>query len=612
VQRLLAAPGALGAFFRAQAEFIVHMDGAESSFTAVAGASAAAAPAPRAPRAPPLAPLAVVCTSASQVAYQAGGGHDALPPSDAVHCCRLHGHVLPVRTQPDGVVELPASDAEGVALLEALPQGVPLHRAAEPRPVLLTRDAGIAAEVAAMGGALPPGDAAARAHAERVVRVLGCALRPGAEAAVVQAAAAAAIWCGWPATLTRLLAALPPPHQSADASAPHFVALLRHAAAAERLDMMRVLVLQLQPLALGAVLAAALLADAEEAGHLRAELAVLEALDALREQHGTPAAVGAAPPHVAAAAGALLRTIAAALDAQPLAESDARAACEEAELLAELAGTSSQQEEDAASPADERAFLRWLAELNVVFWKVISVLIILGNADRLAKTYKFILTQDSFDAILARGGSTHSLLAQTRLHDPFGASPPMGPLDVPWAVSAAHTRAYTRIDCLIRIPNGLLLMLYVFAAPRLRRRTGRVAARLLAHHETVTLLSTVLDIAFFLLLDVMIWRATGRAVEWPAAFGLIQAIGISLAHHTGPANQRWTYVQMGWRLVCTVGVLAYAGKWRVLATNYGYATQVLVMCFNMAMAPSRDAKLRRMYAQHCAAAVASSKRKKLE
>jgi hypothetical protein len=182
---------------------------------------------------------------------------------------------------------------------------------------------------------------------------------------------------------------------------------------------------------------------------------------------------------------------------------------------------------------------------------------------------------------------------------------------VPWPVAAAYTRLYARVDCLFRIPNGLLLMLFVFLAPRMRRGTGAAARLFARHHETVTLLSTVLDIAFFLLLDFMIWRATGRAVEWPAAFGLIQAIGISLAHHTGPANQRWTFVQMGWRLVCTVGVLAYAGKWRVLATNYGYATQALVMILNMALAPSRDAKLRRMYAQHCAT-VASSKRKKLE
>jgi hypothetical protein len=604
VERLLAAPGAMGTFFRAQREFIVRVGGAEASFTAAAGVRAGAAPVARAPRAPPLSPLAVQCTSDAALVYDASRGVGELPLPDAVHCCRLHGHVLPIRADGSAVM-LPAGDAEGVALFEALPPGVPLHCAAEPRPVLLTRSAAVAAEVAAMGAALPVEDAAARAHAERVVCVLGCALRPGAEPEVVEAAAAAAIWFGWPATLTRLLVVLQP--LSEDAAAKHFMALLRHAAAAERLDMVRILVRQHAPLAMGAVLAATLLADAEDAGHLQAELAVLAALDALQEQHGA-ASVGAAPPHVVAAAAAVLRVIAAALDGRPLDELVVREG--EAELAAaDLVGTQ-QPQDAAASPTDEAAFLRWLAELNVVFWKVISVLIILGNVDRLYKTWKFILQQDGADAILARGGSTHSLLAQTRLHDPYGASPPIGPLEVPWAVAVAYTRAYTHVDCMVRIPNGLLLMLYVFTVPRMRRGTAS-AARLLAHHGTVTLLSTVLDIAFFLLLDCMIWRATGRAVEWPAAFGVIQAIGISLAHHTGPANQRWTYVQMCWRLVCTVGVLAYAGKWRVLATNYGYAAQVLVMCLNMALAPSRDAKLRRMYAQHCAA-VASSKRKKLE
>jgi hypothetical protein len=47
-----------------------------------------------------------------------------------------------------------------VALIEALPPGVPLHRAGASRPVLLTSDAAIATEVAAAGDALRALDAA--------------------------------------------------------------------------------------------------------------------------------------------------------------------------------------------------------------------------------------------------------------------------------------------------------------------------------------------------------------------------------------------------------------------------------------------------------------------
>lgn len=153
------------------------------------------------------------------------------------------------------------------------------------------------------------------------------------------------------------------------------------------------------------------------------------------------------------------------------------------------------------------------------------------------------------------------------------------------------------------MPNGLLLLGIAF----------RPTPWVYKHYNCVTQAVTLLDMSFYLYFDMLILAASGRAIEWPAAFGMIHAIGVSIGHHTGPCSIWWTWVQMTWRLICTAGILAYAGQWGAIVTNYGIMAQLVGCVVNIALAPMRDAKMRRMYAKHVeGAAAAASRRKKLD
>ena len=317
LRRTLATPGAAGELLRSQSEVLAADSlGGEATFRRAAGASAAQSRVPLAPRASPLSPLAALCTRGAEFALESAGA------PGTVHHCRLssgaRGRVLPVAAVPQaragGAPRLAVQrcDEEGVALFEAVPPGWPLHRAGAPRPVLLTSDAAIAAEVAASGAALGSGVAAeaARTKVELLLSVLGAALQPAAAPRVVCAAAAAAVWLGWGATLLRLLKA---PALADDTAAAHqrLVTLLCHASAAARPDMLRVM-LTAPLVACGGELAAALVAAERSAGLVSMQFAVAAAQSALLAREGEAAE---ATPQAIAAAAALLRAAALGMEA---------------------------------------------------------------------------------------------------------------------------------------------------------------------------------------------------------------------------------------------------------------------------------------------------------
>jgi len=315
LRRALAAPGAAGAFLRAQSELLVA-DGAggEARYSRRSDQAMAEEPEGRraevalAPQAPPLAPLAVLCSRDAALTLQAPAGAGVM-----LHCRLASGRVLPLAACAGGArLQLPRCDEAGVALFEAVPAGTPLHRAGQPRPVLLTWHAAIAAEVAASGDALRGGGDVTRAHVERCVVALGYALAPGATPPAVAAAAAAALWMGWPAALTELLRAPALSDGSAAANA-RLVALLCHAAAAPRPAVTLRLLLAGSPmLRRGGALAAALLAQARQDGHVQPPFAAAAALEALGACSGASAD---AAPEAADAAAQLLRAAAVAADA---------------------------------------------------------------------------------------------------------------------------------------------------------------------------------------------------------------------------------------------------------------------------------------------------------
>lgn len=319
LRRALAAPGAAGAFLRAQSELLVA-DGAGGEARYSRSSDHAQEPkepeesraeVALAPQAPPLAPLAVLCSRDAALTLQAPAAAGV-----TLHCRLASGRVLPLAACAGGArLQLPRCDEAGVALFEAVPAGTPLHRAGPPRPVLLTWHAAIAAEVAASGDALHAlraGGDVARAHVERCVVALGYALAPGATPPAVAAAAAAALWMGWPAALAELLRAPALSDGSAAANA-RLVALLCHAAAAPRPAVTLRLLLAGSPmLRRGGALAAALLAQARQDGHAHPPFAAATALDVLSARSGAAAHAAA---EAADAAAQLLRAAADAADA---------------------------------------------------------------------------------------------------------------------------------------------------------------------------------------------------------------------------------------------------------------------------------------------------------
>jgi hypothetical protein len=152
---------------------------------------------------PPLRPLAV-CTSGAAATLQSSAPAGAAGALRA-YCC---GQTLAVEARAARgapvALRLPPASAcmEGLLMVELQLEG---DDGALPRlrPVLLTRDAAVAAEVAAALGALEDD-----AEAEGCILALGHALTVGAPAAVVRLAAEVAAARGLGATLQRLCAPL--------------------------------------------------------------------------------------------------------------------------------------------------------------------------------------------------------------------------------------------------------------------------------------------------------------------------------------------------------------------------------------------------------------------
>ena len=332
LRRALATPGAAGEFLRSQEEVVVaDCAGGEATWRRRDNGVTEQRDVALAPRAPPVHPLAVLCNLDAELSVAVEEVHGAVE----LRCRLAAGRVLPLLPLPASAsgelrvlrCTLPRCDESGTALIEALPPGVPLHRAGAPRPVLLTSDAAIAAEVAASGDALRAMDAAgsggggaARAHVEQSVLALGAALTAGATPAAVAAGAAAALWMGWAAAFAALLRT-PAFAEGACGGHARLLSLLCHASASPRPAMMRLLLASSPTLRRGGALAAALAAEARAAGHCHAPFAAAAALDALAARQG---AAADATPEAAEAAGKLLRAAAAELDAAQ-AKADAEA-----------------------------------------------------------------------------------------------------------------------------------------------------------------------------------------------------------------------------------------------------------------------------------------------
>ena len=275
LRAMLAESGAAGAFLRSQATVHLSLGGHKGGSASAAFGqllpSRAGPQQPPPPRLPPLTPMALLSTGPGALRLAQSFGHDADEPLVAAAAvqappgspprlaCRLHGQYVELQAAPlpGHVAGVPATDAEGVALFDVAPPpdavgaGVVGARPAAPRPVLLTRDAAIAAEVNGTEAALPTAPAAAasaaRASLEAAVIALGHAMRPGCPLQLLARAAAAALHHGWGVASERLVPDLAArlaeaeaggAHGSSDdVAAPRGVTLLHAACASGRPDL---------------------------------------------------------------------------------------------------------------------------------------------------------------------------------------------------------------------------------------------------------------------------------------------------------------------------------------------------------------------------------------
>jgi hypothetical protein len=437
------------------------------------------------------------------------------------------------------------ADAEGAALLEVEhAPGTQADAAAAfaattlspPSVVLLCRDAAIVDQICATCSREGRG---ADADMQRVLLVLGAALRPHAPLRVRCAAAAASVWCGWYAALTRLLAA-------PDAGAVVLCAAT-HVAACD---------------ASGLSACSAAVADAAKRlwppAACRAAARLLDTAST-RDAHLAPScAAEAALSHADDTVAPPLRALMALLADAP----------DDADAAADAAARD--------NDADELAYLGYMARHNSTHWRVVGALAVLGNALQLLKIVRYLL--------MANPEVSDVYVSNTRLH-PLGGGAAMSPFDVSPGVALPYLRGYVLASLALRLPAQALLIAAVHRTPaRWYERTF------------YTLIMT--DICFYGLIEALVMHATGAVAEWPAAPACLHAAGAYIGLRKVPFRLPRVYGMCATKFILTCGPLLWAGAWRVLLHNVGYVTQALVFMSAALLAAGRD---RDMRAEHRAA-----------
>ena len=591
------AAAAAAALRRAFAAAEAHARGATVLCRGGAAALLADAPLPAAPpppRAPRLRPAAALLP-----------GNDVAAPLvpfellDAEPGCTLHarlaGQALRCEAVPGGtrartslrvrhVTAASATLAEGAALFElqrddggasASPPAAG-HSAAcpalsPPRAALLCGDAAVVAEVnAAADTAQRAGDAAADAALQRVILVLGAALRPDAPCRVLVAAASACVWLRWDASLRRLLYKPGGTSALVDDAGAMLLAAAAHAAAA------------------GNANAAASVVDAAAAalwpaGALRSAGALLRrASDG--EGHMQPACAADAALDSGPDAGtvAVLRALHSLLDA-----TDAEAA---PAVVAASSGT--------------RSFNGVRAYRSALHWQVVYSLTLFASFVKLWLTVHLVLRRDQPPDISAAsiGVFNAALLSRVRLH-PLAGGAALAPADLPWPMVVYYARIYCAATVLLRIP---VFAVAVRAATRIRRAHPRSQ-----RYARVFYFCQAFDSAYNAGFELLILHATGATVEWPALLCMLQAAGCAIGMRNSAFPLLHMYGLIAHRALSTFAVVALTGQWRLFMRNPGYAALALVFATSAALAARREAAARDAEARQAAVAGGGESKKEL-
>ena len=223
--------------------------------------------------------------------------------------------------------------------------------------------------------------------------------------------------------------------------------------------------------------------------------------------------------------------------------------------------------------------LEALMRVNVTYHTVVSLLFCLGWLLHLY-TARFLLAHSAWPSDQALGSSS-SQLAQMRLWPLADAgAPPLSPRAVPWESVLPGLRFLTLVLVLFLGPAYLVALV---AGRRLAAR--RLPARL---YEPLLAGCMAADMLGYVVTDVVIARATGCVMEWPAfGAGLVSAVGMVLMDLHGPFTapvMRWLFLLKAASLVVP---LTLAGRPHLLLSNPGYAAQLAMLAVNCALAGRR-------------------------
>lgn len=634
----LAADDAGGAFLRSRA--------AVSLSTSHGGGGIAVAEAGRlharprmlaTPSLPRASPLALLSTSRGEVALLPDG---TSPGEPLLLRCLLHGQVLRFERgrESDGAALVAVGDgrrsaalracgAEGVALLCAASgddddaDAALRAAAAPPRPLLLTPDAALVAEVAAAEAELleaeaagTPGAPAWRRALEGALLALGHALRPGCSPALVARAAASARALGLRHALRRIVSAVEA--VSADGLAP---------ATPGRATLLHALALAGDAGAAGATALCELDADAaamwlfahDGAGLTPSQLAAewpaaFGALDAaLRARYATSAKVAAAAAAaVGSCAGIFVPTeraaTAAALLAQPHAQdallaagasaddvdlavallnmaAAAAAACDAPPDLAAASAGGASGSAPRLQPSAPLSFAAWLLVRQVWLVRAWALMSLMYHVIRLVQRRRAPRLEDALAPLRAAGAASAdgSVVLQA------------------WAdaLPLFHALIGSAFELALEFAATLALLL-----PLTPLAPARARAALLRHAGTILALEHAIHLVLGGVIEAALLAriVPGVTVVWPLQVAYLCSYSTLLAHVCWPLPAAAALPLLAGRASLVLG-----GRTWLVTPPRGVALQVAACVAAGVLALGREAALRPRYNAELAAATAA-------
>jgi hypothetical protein len=500
---------------------------------------------------------------------------------------------------------------EGAALIEAQRIGVTRAGRATlaispPAALLLCRDAAVVAQACVTGDALaaaPTPSEASSAALAQLLRIAGAALAPDAPRRVRVAAAAACVWLGWDALLTRLLrdgdgalilCAAAHATAAASASTPACVAAVAAAAAAA------------WPRAACAAACDALreAAAAPDGGGDGVHPAcAAEAALARLQQRRSGAAEDVAAAALLSAVLDLLETapLLAAADAAPSAATAAAATAAAAAAAAALSGGGvadsaalrpavlSAAADAEAAEAAEAAYVAHLARVNTTTWLAVSLLSFMNTCSHLFSSLRYVLLAPHAGGLMTAnmGATNGALISRTRLL-PLSGGAAFPATDVPFDVVVAHVRMYAAGLLLLLLPHSAL----VYHSVRMAR-TRRAHRR----YKRIFFSLMLCDTSFYMFVDLLVVHATGAVVEWPAWPAATHAAGLFVTHLRGPFCPRLNIVSVIFRLLIFCWTLAYVGGLGAVVRDPGCLAMLAAVALTAWRTQRRDVAMR---AEHAA------------